>query len=98
MSKQVMSDSVSNFDHLSTAGSVKSITSAVDKDLIAKYDDKRRAKYQVLKELQAQDQGKPYYLNYLCIRWDWQIQDEQVLGGTIPSNSRKARDWSYWRN
>ncbi len=57
MSK-LMSDSVSNMDHLSTAGSVKSITSAVEKDLIAKFDEKRRAKYHVLKELQALDSGK----------------------------------------
>lgn len=53
-----MSDSASNFDHLSTTGSVKSITSAVDKDLIVKFDEKRRSKYQVLKELQGLDQGK----------------------------------------
>ena len=51
MSK-LMSDSVSvNLDHLSTAGSVKSITSTIEKDLIGKYDEKRRAKYQALKEL-----------------------------------------------
>lgn len=45
---------MSNYDRLSTAGS---ITSAVDKDLISKFDDKRKAKYHVLKELQGFDQG-----------------------------------------
>jgi hypothetical protein len=31
------------------------MTSAVDKDLISKFDDKRKAKYMVLKELQGLD-------------------------------------------
>jgi len=45
---------MSNYDRLSTAGSM---TSTVDKDLITKFDDKRKAKYHVLKELQGFDQG-----------------------------------------
>ena len=45
---------MTNYDRLSTAGS---ITSTVDKDLISKFDDKRKAKYNVLKDLQALDSG-----------------------------------------
>lgn len=36
---------------------MKSIGSNVDKDLIQKFDEKRKAKYNVLKELQGIDQG-----------------------------------------
>ena len=44
-------DNASSYERLSTATSVKSFTSNVDKDLIQKFDDKRKAKYNVLKEL-----------------------------------------------
>ena len=45
-------DNASSYDRLSTATSTKSMTSNnVDKDLIQKFDDKRKAKYNVLKEL-----------------------------------------------
>jgi hypothetical protein len=49
--------SKNNFEQLSTAGSMASIKSGYDRDLITKFDDKRRAKYSVLKDLQAHDQG-----------------------------------------
>jgi hypothetical protein len=51
--------SQSDYELASTAGSLKSKLSNgyQDKDLIAKFDDKRRAKYSLLKELQSHDQG-----------------------------------------
>jgi hypothetical protein len=52
--------SKNNFEQLSTAGSMASIKSGYDRDLITKFDDKRRAKYSLLKDLQAHDQGTPY--------------------------------------
>jgi hypothetical protein len=54
--------SKNNFEQLSTAGSMASIKSGgqYDRDLISKFDDKRRAKYALLKDLQAQDHGKQY--------------------------------------
>ena len=46
-------------DHASVAGSaVSKVPSNIDRDLITKFDEKRRAKYSVLKDLQAQDSGK----------------------------------------
>ena len=56
--------SKNNFEQLSTAGSTASIksNSQYDKDLISKFDDKRRAKYSLLKDLQAHDQGKQLLL------------------------------------
>jgi hypothetical protein len=47
MSTKALHQSLSknNFEMLSTAGSVTSIKSGYDKDLISKFDDKRRAKY-----------------------------------------------------
>lgn len=49
--------SKNNFEQLSTAGSMASLKSGYDRDLITKFDDKRRAKYSLLKDLQAHDQG-----------------------------------------
>jgi|LauGreDrversion4_2_1035121.scaffolds.fasta_scaffold1149518_1 hypothetical protein len=56
-------DNASSYERLSTATSVKSFTSNVDKDLIQKFDDKRKAKYNVLKELQGLDQGKIAFIS-----------------------------------
>ena len=52
-----LTESVSknNLEQLSTAGSMASIKSGYEKDLISKFDDKRRAKYSLLKDLQAHD-------------------------------------------
>lgn len=50
--------SKNNFEQLSTAGSMASLKSYYDKDLISKFDDKRRAKYSLLKDLQSYDSGK----------------------------------------
>jgi hypothetical protein len=50
--------SKNNFEQLSTAGSMASIKSGYDKDLISKFDDKRRAKYLLLKDLQSYDSGR----------------------------------------
>lgn len=47
--------SKNNFEQLSTAGSMNSIKSGFDKDLISKFDDKRRDKYSLLRDLQAVD-------------------------------------------
>jgi hypothetical protein len=47
-------DNASSYDRLSTATSTKSLGSNnVDRDLIQKFDEKRKAKYNVLKELQV---------------------------------------------
>ncbi len=54
--------SKNNLEQLSTAGSMNSIKSGFDKDLISKFDDKRRDKYSLLKDLQAVDSGTSYFL------------------------------------
>ena len=50
--------SKNNFELLSTAGSMASIKSSYDRDLMSKFDDKRRSKYMLLKDLQSYDSGK----------------------------------------
>lgn len=50
------------YDTFSQTGSIRSkAPSGLDKDLISKFDEKRKAKYQLLRDLQLHDQGKNYY-------------------------------------
>lgn len=67
--------SKNNFEQLSTAGSMASLKSGYDKDLISKFDDKRRAKYSLLKELQQHDKGMNSWTLIPRYRRDWKVQD-----------------------
>ena len=68
--------SKNNFEQLSTAGSMASLKSYYDKDLISKFDDKRRAKYSLLKDLQSYDSGN-FLIQRPCLffRRDRKIQN-----------------------
>ena len=53
-------------DRASVAGScISKAPSNIDRDLIAKFDEKRKAKYSVLKDLQAHDSGKERQYSYI---------------------------------
>ena len=85
--------SKNNFEQLSTAGSMASLKSGYDRDLITKFDDKRRAKYSLLKDLQAHDQGMCFfYNNTRSYRRDWKVQDKQVHDRALYSDSPKVWD------